>query len=108
MCQSYIKDKNHTNLMTRSKTSLGIVAITTIVLMFATTLGSAITSADAQRDRFDERTVINQQSRGGGTGEVDQRGLLNVGVGNLQVEANVAVPVDANVCGVISAGVSCR
>ena len=94
--------------MTRAKTSFGIVAITTLVFMVATTIGSAINSADAQRDRHVEGSVINQQSRGGGTGDVDQRGLVNVGVGNLQVEANVAVPIDANVCGVIAEGVSCN
>jgi hypothetical protein len=94
--------------MTIGKKTYGVMAITTIVLMFATTIGSAINTADAQRDRHVEGSVINQQSRGGGTGDVDQRGLVNVGVGNLQVEANVAVPVDANVCGVISSGVSCR
>ena len=86
-------------MMTRSKTTYGIVTITTIVLMFATTLGSAINNADAQRgpDRSQE---VNQRNEGI-TQDANQRGLVNVG--NVGVEANVAVPVQAQVCAVIAA-----
>jgi hypothetical protein len=73
-------------LMT-GKTTYGIVAITTIVLMFATTIFSAMNSADAQRQ------IVNQRSIDQSQGNNDQRGLVNVG--NTQVGAQVAVPVQA-------------
>ena len=65
----------------------GIVAITTIVLMFATTIASAINSADAQRQTVNQRSIDQSQ------GNNDQRGLVNIG--NTQVGAQVAVPVQA-------------
>ena len=81
---------------------MGLIGITTLVLMIAATIGNGITAAEAQRDRgsFNTEQRVNQNAQGGGTGEVgDQQGLINVGVGNADVRANVAVPVDAAVCG---------
>ena len=48
--------------MTTAKTSFGIIAITTLVLMVATTIGTAINSVDAQiDDRFIQTNeLINQ------------------------------------------------
>ena len=75
--------------MNKSKISSGIVAITTIVLMFATTIGSALDQADARVDqRNDPVNQRAQQSSG-----ILQNGVINVGVGN--VGANVAVPLNA-------------
>ena len=84
--------------MTQSKTTYGIVAITTIVLMFATTIGSAMQNADAQRPNINQGPV-NQRNEG--SQDANQRGLVNVG--NVGVGANVAVPVQAQVCAIIAA-----
>ena len=77
--------------MNKSKLSYGIVAITTIVLMFATTIGSALNQADA---RVDQRNDPVNQRANQASGIVQNGGLLNVGVGN--VGLNVGIP--ANVC----------
>ena len=87
--------------MTLTKTSFGIVAITTIVLMVATTIGSAMNTADAQRGP--DRQIVNQESRQ--NQDTTQRGLVNVG--GVQVDAQVAVPIDA-CAGVLSGGVRCN
>ena len=86
--------------MTRRPT-LGIIAITTLVLMVATTIGNAVNQADAQRQQppLNQRAVANQEG-------VDQRslqvseGLVNVQVGNANVQAQVPANVAACViCG---------
>jgi hypothetical protein len=78
-----------------SKISYGIIAITTIVLMFATTVGSAINQADAQReDRrpAQEGRVNNEANQAQGVTQLG--GLANINVGNVAV----GVGVPANVC----------
>ena len=94
--------------MTRTKTTYGIVAITTIVLMFATTIGSAIDNAEAQRGGGGTvraqggDTTINQENSGSQrSGE--QNGAVNVG--NLGVQANVGVPLE--VCAGVLGAVQC-
>lgn len=96
-------------LMTLGKRTFGVVAITTIVLMFATTIVSAMQNAEAQRGGGGTiraqggDTRINQENdasqRSG-----DQAGLVNVG--NLGVQANVGVPVEAcvGVLGAVNCG----
>ena len=87
MSQTLINHAAIELLMTLGKRTYGVVAITTIVLMFATTIVSAMNSADAQRQ------IVNQRSIDQSQGNNDQRGLVNVG--NTQVGAQVAVPVQA-------------
>ena len=75
--------------MNKFKISYGIVAITTIVLMFATTIGSAMNQADALPQR-----AVGAQNAEQRSDQINQRGLVDVAVGN----ANVQVQVPANVC----------
>jgi len=93
--------------MNMLKRSFGLVAITTIVLMVVTTIGSAINTAEAQRDRGDlsDRQTVNQAQ--GDNGQVQRGNLVGVQVGNTQVGANVGVPVNACV-GVISENQNCN
>ena len=92
--------------MTRSKTtkSFGLIAITTLVLMVATTIGNAINTADAQGRPGSTDQYVNQRSQQA-QGSVDQRGLVNVG--NTQVDAQVAVPIDA-CASVIASNIQCQ
>jgi hypothetical protein len=90
--------------MTNAKKSFGIIAITTLVLMVATTIGNAINTADAQRGVDNRDTQFINQNARQSQGNVDQRGLVNVG--NTAIGANVAVPVQACVAALAS-GVNC-
>jgi hypothetical protein len=82
-------------LMTLGKTTYGIVAITTIVLMFATTIASAINSADARVDQRND--PVNQRSEQRADQSI-RDGLVNAQIGNVGV--NVAIP--ANACVICS------
>ena len=86
--------------MTLGKRTYGVVAITTIVLMFATTIVSAINNAEAQRPNNGQ--IVNQESRQ--NQDTTQRGLVNVG--GVQVDAQVGIPIAA-CAGVISGDVNC-
>ena len=91
-------------MITQAKKSFGILAITTLVLMVATTIGNAINTAEAQRGLENRDTQFINQNARQSQGDVLQRGLVNVG--NTAVGANVAVPVNACVAALAS-GVQC-
>jgi hypothetical protein len=81
--------------MNKSKMTYGIVAITTIVLMFATTIGSTMTQADARVGPVDQRAQADQRAAEQSADQVT-RGLVNVVVGNAGVQ--VAVPANVAAC----------
>ena len=93
--------------MTQSRTRIGfgILAITTLVLMVATTIGNAINSAEAQGrpDRSTDQAVNNRANFQDAQNTIE-RNLVGVGVqgNNIAVQA----PIQANVCGVTIIGES--
>jgi hypothetical protein len=91
LSQTFINHKIPFKMMTRTKTTYGIVTITTVVLMFAATIGSALNSVDAARDRPSAERHTDTINQPGDN--INRDNVIGVQVGN------VAIPIDAKVCG---------
>ena len=68
--------------------TMAIVTTLTLVIELETMIGMAEIDKKSE-DIENKEIIINQQSHGQGTGEVHQRGLFNVDVGNYTVELRI-------------------
>ena len=68
--------------------TMAIITGLILVIGLETIIGMAEVDKKSE-DILNNEIIINQQSHGQGTGEVHQRGLFNIDVGNYTVELRI-------------------